>query len=351
MRPRHGRKHSRQASVDFPKYLPINSPTQLDVMPSTTLAPVIPSDYDSDNQGYISDYPTVKAPVARTREELNLAVLKHINTDITAILSIAPFVTLYDWAPGDEPGSESGWQKTPTVGSLFICQLRPGEYGEERYQALLLNRGGDKNFTAELRQSEESSIEIQGDFIIVMRQDKGKPMELNALFIYAAEGTSTAASRTANGELMVALAEASKRSRLAAENNTIQRESQPQSAKAMDISQLQALFSHSPAKEQTTIEQPPAPKAAQSIDLLALLQGGTLNASQAQPVQPPQAVQTPIEYQQRQVHPLPPKPPVTKDDPLRASLLNAFLSPKPPPTPAQQTNEVSELFRKAGLLG
>src|ERR1700712_611214 len=108
--------HSRrQQSVDFPRYPPLSqsqsqtqiqtqqlvsapAPAPASAFPLPAPMPVLPvqppvmvSDYESDNQGYQSDYPLKPPPPNRTNEELNLSVLKRHNTQINSILSIAPY--------------------------------------------------------------------------------------------------------------------------------------------------------------------------------------------------------------------------------------------------------------------
>src|SRR5947209_5070124 len=110
--------HSRrQQSVDFPRYPPLSqSQTQQPVSapapaPATTTPlpapipvlplqpPVMVSDYESDNPGYQSDYPSKPPPPNRTNEELNLSVLKRHNSQINSILSIAPYAVVYEFSP------------------------------------------------------------------------------------------------------------------------------------------------------------------------------------------------------------------------------------------------------------
>ncbi|KAK5093060.1 hypothetical protein LTR70_002085 [Exophiala xenobiotica] len=307
MRRSRPRQHSRQASVEYPRYPPLNSPTQqppqYDSMPSATnLQTIQPSDYESDYPGYASDYPLVHQPVTRTREELNLSVIQKHNPEIVRILSVAPYSTIYDWA--HTPGE---WQKTGPNGTLFICQLKPGEFGEERYHALVLNRSGLDNFNAEIRQSEYGHVEVSGDYVMITQepQEPGRVPKTNGIHIFSEEGTSTATSRSANGELMVELSKAARRSReaamgLAMQQNGLSEDSDPassgqqqvyeQSLQEDPIPQAALSYQHQQrpmAHTQHMSSQPsPAPQIApqpsREAGLLALFRGSQ-SQSQSQP--------------------------------------------------------------------
>lgn len=280
-RPAHAR---RQASVDYPKYSPLNSttqqpPAQTELMPPQT---ILASDYESDNQGYTSEYPGPAPPLTRTLEELNLSVLQKWNPDITAILSVAPYATIYDFA-----SATNEWQKGSIVGSLFICQLSPGGYGEDRFRAIVLNRGGLENFEAELRQSDSSGVAIQGDFVEVMRIDpETQETKVNAIYIYSEEGTSTEHSRSVNGQLMVELADAAQRSREAAE---IQISSVPVHLHLSEPEEPPSDFEYRPEpwRAAPSSHPSPAPPIApiptrNPNDLLAMLRGSQSDAESVQ---------------------------------------------------------------------
>jgi len=272
------------------------------MLAATNLQTIQPSDYESDNPGYTSDYPVLYPPVERTREELNLSVIQKHNPEIARILSVAPYATIYDWA--HPPGE---WQKTGPNGTLFICQLTPGDFGEERYHAIVLNRSGLDNFNAELRQSEYGNVEESGDIIIITQepQEPGGVPRANAIHIFQEEGASTATSRSANGELMVELSKAAKRSREAAaglamqqngssENRGPARSEQQQafgqSQQAYSIPEPAVQYQHQQqqmAQSHPTFMQPsPAPQTApqpnRQAGLLALFQGQQ-SRSQSQP--------------------------------------------------------------------
>lgn len=202
----------RQASVDYPRYPPANSTTQ---QPPPETLTMLASDYDSEAQDYAIEYPAALPPINRTRDQLNLSVVQQHNPEVTAILSVASHVTVYDWAQSPTPG----WQKSGVEGALFICKLVPGDYNEERFRAIVLNRGGLDNFEAELRQSDPEGVEIVQDLVIISRNEAGE-RKANGIYIFCGgPGTSTEHSRAANAELMRDLATAAQRSRIAAEQH------------------------------------------------------------------------------------------------------------------------------------
>jgi hypothetical protein len=175
--------------------------------------PVLVSDYESDNQGYQSDYPTKPPPPDRTNEELNLSVLKRHNPQINSILSIAPYAVVYEFSPLPQPE----WTKTGIEGSLFICELTPGSYGEDRYSTIVLNRRGLDNFEAELREGENAGVEITGEYVIISFKE-GHEQKIYGVYIFHdGPGTSTENAMQLNGELMKSLADHAGASRQAAE--------------------------------------------------------------------------------------------------------------------------------------
>ena len=183
----------RQASVDNPRHPP-QAPVQTQQAP-----PIQASDYESDNAGYTSDLPPQHKPPTRTNEELNWSVLKRHNPNISSILSIAPFVVIYEFSPSPEPS----WDKSGIEGTLFICQMQPGEQlGEDRYTAIVLNRRGLENFEAELREADNTGVEITDPYVIVSLMEGGV-QKIFGIFIYSeGPGTSTEHTRTLNAELM-----------------------------------------------------------------------------------------------------------------------------------------------------
>lgn len=275
----------RQASVDYPRYPPLNSTTQQPyIQPEMPAQTMLVSDYDSDNQGYISDYPRLSVPAPRTKEELNVSVLRKWNPEVVRILSIAPYATLYEFATG-----ANEWQKTGLVGTLFICELNRGRFGEERYLAIVLNRGGIDNYEAELRQSERGGVSITGDYVEITKDDpETGGVKANALFIYSEEGASTAGSRKGNGELMVALANAAKLSRDAAEAqylnpvqpvHTAQSGAHPSYYSTQHQPEPHPEYAYLP--QQPSPAPPVAPAPERPVDLLALFRGHQSDAESA----------------------------------------------------------------------
>lgn len=278
----------RQASVDYPRYPPLNSTTQQPyIQPDSIAQNMLVSDYDSDNQGYVSDYPGLLVPTPRSKDELNVSVLRKWNPEVVRIMSIAPYATLYEFATG-----ANEWQKTGLVGTLFICELSRGRYGEERYQAIVLNRGGLENYEAELRQSERGGVSMTGDYVEITKDDpETGGIKANALFIYSEEGTSTAGSREGNGQLMVALANAAKTSRDAAEAqylqpvqpvqpvHTVQTEPHPSYYNSQPQPEIRPDYTHFP--QQPSPAPPVAPSPARPVDLLALFRGHQSDAESA----------------------------------------------------------------------
>jgi len=190
--------HSRrQASVDYPRHPPQSSlqPHSLQQYQQVAQA----SDYESDNAAYLSDLPAPAAPEARTNDELNLAVLQRHNPKIASILSIAPYAVLYEFNPHPEPS----WNKSGIEGSLFICQLVPGYHlGEDRYAVIILNRRGMENFDAELREADNTGVEITDEYVIVSLMEDDV-QRIFGIFIFSeGPGSSTEKTRTLNADLM-----------------------------------------------------------------------------------------------------------------------------------------------------
>jgi hypothetical protein len=174
---------------------------------------MLASDYESDYQGYQSDYVPQRPPPSRTNEELNLSVLKRHNPEISSILSIAPYAVVYEFSPVPNPE----WTKTGVEGSLFICELVPGKLGEDRYSAIVLNRRGLDNFDAELREGENAGVEITGDYVIISFK-QGHEQKIYGVYIFHdVPGSSTEHAQQLNGELMKSLADHAGASKLAAE--------------------------------------------------------------------------------------------------------------------------------------
>jgi hypothetical protein len=132
--------------------------------------PVGVSDYESDN--YYS-FPDAQQQLqqlqqqqsSRTNEDLNNAVLRRHNPEIASILSLAPYVVVYAFNLESQ-----GWEKTGMEGSMFVCQLVPEAYGQERYSVFVLNRRGLNNF--DLHLTDENNVEITDEFVILKSDAK-----------------------------------------------------------------------------------------------------------------------------------------------------------------------------------
>jgi hypothetical protein len=126
------------------------------------------SDYDSDNLYSFPDaqqqQPQSVLP-SRTNEELNNAVLRRHNPEIASILSLAPYAVVYAFNPESQQ-----WEKTGMEGSMFVCQLVPAAYGQERYSVFVLNRRGLNNF--DLHLTDENNVEITDEFVILKSDAK-----------------------------------------------------------------------------------------------------------------------------------------------------------------------------------
>jgi hypothetical protein len=161
----------------------------------------------------MSDYPTKPPPRDRTNAEVNLSVLRRHNSEILSILNIAPYAVIYEFSPLPEPT----WSKTGIEGSLFINQLTVGPYGEDRYNAIILNRRGLENFEVPLIEGENAGVEVTEEYVIISFK-QGHELKIYGVYIFSeGVGTSTAQTRELTAELMKTLAVQSGASRQAAE--------------------------------------------------------------------------------------------------------------------------------------
>jgi hypothetical protein len=210
---RHG--HSRRnPSVDIPKYQPqkqLSSEEQAVHERQRNLGQI--SDYDSENAGYTSELIMKPPPLQRTTDELNDIVVRRHHPEVARVLAVAPYAVIYEFETIPEPA----WEKKDIEGSLFICQLTSGSYGEDRYAAIVLNRRGLKNFNAPLIEVENGGVEVTDPYVIITFIEEGK-QKIYGVFVFSeGPGTSTEHSRTYSGELMVTLANQAGISRKAAE--------------------------------------------------------------------------------------------------------------------------------------
>ncbi len=209
------RRHSRrQASVDYPRHPPQS--TQNNLQPPNHAPPI--SDYESDSAfAYLSDQPPAPQTHVfvppRTIDELNLSVLKRYNPSITAILSVAPYSVIYTFSPSPVPE----WIKSGVEGSLFICQLSPGQLGEDRFNAIVLNRRGLENFEAQLKEDETGGVELTDEYIIVTSNVSGQPIASGIWVFSEGPGSSTAITRDLMAQFVKERAVQAGQSRKAAE--------------------------------------------------------------------------------------------------------------------------------------
>ncbi|KAJ5737606.1 Dcp1-like decapping [Penicillium malachiteum] len=159
------------------------------------------TDYESDT-AYLSDMPTKPPPPLRSNEELNLAVCRRHNPEVTNILSLANYAVIYTFSP-----ATTTWEKINIEGTLFVCQLSPGSLGEERYTALLLNRRGLNNFDCPLTGSE--NVELTDEFVILKQDKESNPTSAQqtnytvyGIWIYSEPNTSTDETRTINAKII-----------------------------------------------------------------------------------------------------------------------------------------------------
>ncbi|KIW38497.1 uncharacterized protein PV06_09453 [Exophiala oligosperma] len=318
----------RQQSVDFPRYPPISQaqPQQLPPAPTSTPLPapmplppsqpaILASDYESDNPGYQSDYPTGPPPPNRTNEELNLSVLKRHNPEISSILSIAPYAVVYEFSPIPQPE----WTKTGVEGSLFICELVPGKYGEDRYSAIVLNRRGLDNFEAELREGENAGVEITGEYVIISFKE-GHEQKIYGVYIFHEAGSSTENAQQLNGELMKSLADhagLSKQAAEAAASAAVAQHTDGHIQQAEDALQNQQATATYPGQQISLHQlfgQQRASDAAWSV------RAHNLDSNQQPPSQPPANVNGQQNYNYHNSQPVPQNPDVLGDLFRRAGL-------------------------------
>jgi hypothetical protein len=176
-------------------------------------------DYDTDQDENPDDVPspspTPPAPrLARTNDELNLAVLRRHNTEVESIVSLAPFAVVYSFV-----GNTQQWEKSGIEGTLFVCKLSAplGVPGLERYAVIVLNRRGLENFSAELFQSD--GVELTTEYIILQAPGPEQEPAIFGIWIFSdPPPSSTAKAREFNAQAIqncAAQAEASQK--LAAE--------------------------------------------------------------------------------------------------------------------------------------
>jgi Dcp1-like decapping family len=128
-------------------------------------------------------------------------------------LSVAPYAVIYTFSPSPEPA----WIKSGVEGSLFICQLEPGQLGEDRFNAIVLSRRGLENFEAELKEDETGGVELTDEYIIVTSNVSGKSAASGIWVFSEGPGSSTAVTRDLVAQFVKERAVQAGRSRRAAE--------------------------------------------------------------------------------------------------------------------------------------
>jgi hypothetical protein len=190
--------HNNQYLAQFPMVIPQQIPiTNYDSMDNTY--------YYSDTTPQPPPPPQPAAPQEKlTNEELNISVLRRHNPAVTSILSLAPYVVIYIFSPTTQQ-----WEKNGIEGTMFICQLTQGSYGEERYSVFVLNRRGLNNFDILLTDGE--NVQITDEFVILKSEREGGGQddheaaddEIIGLWIFSEPPpNSTAETRKINAEVI-----------------------------------------------------------------------------------------------------------------------------------------------------
>lgn len=160
------------------------------------------TDYESD-AAYLSDMPQQAPPPLRSNEELNLRVLRRHNSEIADVISLANYAVIYTFNP-----TSTTWEKVNIEGTLFVCSMTPGSFGEERFTVFLLNRRSLENFQSRLTGAE--NVEVTEEYVI-LKEDKDKDAEGKAsandyrvygIWIYSESETSTTDTRTVNARVI-----------------------------------------------------------------------------------------------------------------------------------------------------
>jgi hypothetical protein len=144
-------------------------------------APPGQSDYDTDtanltdNQYHVDM--AVHAQPQRSAEELNMLVLRRWYPEVEYILAIAPFATLYTFAPDSQQ-----WNKCETEGVLFVVQLE-AQAGYPRYRLIILNRKSMVNFELDLVSMD--NIEITTEYVIVQVPDEEGTPQIFGIWIFS----------------------------------------------------------------------------------------------------------------------------------------------------------------------
>ena len=150
-------QHKRQSSTNFVQPSDYESELPTDYYPS-----------DANNHNHSTEAMAPTTSVVkdtRTNEELNLGVLKRYNPQISTILSLAPYAVVYLFNTSTQQWEK---EKVGIEGTLFVCELTPGELGEERYSVFVLNRRGMQNFETRLHDGDDVQL---SDPYVILRVD------------------------------------------------------------------------------------------------------------------------------------------------------------------------------------
>lgn len=130
------------------------------------------SDYDSEAPVPIS------AP-ENTIEQINFVVIQRYVPNLQTILSIAPSTQLYTFSPDAQQ-----WEKEPTEGPLFICELTPSPLtGLADHALVLLNRKGMENLIILTKDIENVEAVEAGGLLYITIRSLGE-MKTLGLFMY-----------------------------------------------------------------------------------------------------------------------------------------------------------------------
>ncbi|KAI9824758.1 MAG: hypothetical protein M1832_001586 [Thelocarpon impressellum] len=215
------------------------------------------SDYESDlNVAALSDAGLTQParPPSRTNAELNLSVLRRHDPSIAFILSIAPYAVVYLFSPTSQQ-----WEKSGVEGTLFVCQLTPAETGAERYVAIVLNRRGLENFSAELLDG--GDVEVTEEYVILRVTEDGEEQKIYGLWIFSEPPpSSTANTRAINAQIIQDCAVQAETSRrlVAAEEQQQEEDEGPQPAHA-PYQQHQSALPFVPSSDTDFFRNPTRP--------------------------------------------------------------------------------------------
>jgi hypothetical protein len=277
------------------------------------------TNYDSmDSTYYYSDTPQpppqapAQEPSKLSNEELNISVLRRHNPAVTSILSLAPYVVVYTFNPATQQ-----WEKNGIEGTMFICQLTQGSYGEERYSVFVLNRRGLNNFDILLTDGE--NVQITDEFVI-LKSEKEESDEIIGLWIFSEPPpNSTAETRKINAEVIKECATHAGKS-LALAKESLAAQQQQQSVPMGRQISLKELFGQQRAQDDGFGQPYPSGGVDMSAEA-AMMNGGGMNWSHNS------AVQAPI---------------VPSPGQLPSAAAQAMNQPRP--------NVLTDLFRRAGLV-